>query len=51
MGDTARPILCDDFLPINFTGNSTPNDDGPARSADVLIENNLMIWNGKIVST
>lgn len=42
IGDTAKPIPCDDFFPTNSTGNSTSNDIGPNRNADVFIENNLL---------
>lgn len=41
IGDTSKPIPCDDFFPTNLTGKSTPNGNGPARRAAVVIENNL----------
>lgn len=43
IGDTARPIPCDDFLPTNLTGSSAPKASGPFLRAEVCTENILPI--------
>lgn len=45
IGDTARPIPCDDFLPTNLTGSSAPKARGPFFKAEVCTENILQMKN------
>jgi hypothetical protein len=42
-GLAPKPMPCDDFLPTNFTGNSLPTGNGPARSAAVEMEKILKV--------
>ena len=35
IGETARPMPCDDFFPTNLTGSSAPNGNGPVLRAEL----------------